>query len=422
MTSGAGWHAGAATAADMQACLPTSTPPTPGVARWTSLGRVRTLNTMLRSASRHARRALGPPRYYGSGLLKVLMTDPIFLWAQAIAFKTLVTLLPLLLLAAGVFGLVLRQEDPFTTVSEFLRTFLPSGQSDGLVELVFQLQEASGKLTFVGAAVFLFTVITLFATLRYVVGAAMGESRHRMRSVVGGYLFDLRMVAQVGSLFLLSLAITATASFIQAESGAAAEAVGLDAALAEAAGGAVARVLAFVVPYVLTVGMLAQLYYFVPRPHPPWRSALWGAATAAILFEAAKRGFALYATHVADFDRYAANGPEGDALGGLGGVFGLLLAFVFWVYFSGLILVVGAAVASLHERRHRPRRSRIRKLWSRMGSLRRQRAYAVGARGGSSNGSRTSRPAPDVPPTGDGAPPRPDLPEPEPVARPEPSV
>ena len=364
---------------------------------------------MLRAASHHARRALGPARYYGKGLLKVLMTDPIFLWAQAISFKTLVTLLPLLLLAAGVFGLVLRGEDSFTTVAEFLRTFLPSGQSDGLIELVFALQEASGQLTVVGAAVFLFTVITLFATLRYVVGEAMGERRHDMRSIVGGYLFDLRMVAQVGTLFLLSLAITGAASVIQNRSGAVAGSLGLDPALAEQAGGALAQTLSFVVPYVLTVGMLAQLYYFVPRPRPPWRSALWGAATGAVLFEAAKRGFALYATYVADFDRYAAEGPEAGALGGLGGVFGLLLAFVFWVYFSGLILVVGASVAALHERRHRPRRSRLRQLWSRMGSVRRQRMYAArpggadASRAGAGRTSGAGRDVPGSPSDGDGA-------------------
>ncbi|HEX8298110.1 MAG TPA: hypothetical protein VF594_03040, partial [Rubricoccaceae bacterium] len=36
------------------------------------------------------------------------------------------------------------------------------------------------------------------------------------------------------------------------------------------------------------------------------------------------------------------------------GVFGLVLAFVFWIYFSGLILIAGAVVTSLHERRTVP--------------------------------------------------------------------
>ena len=325
---------------------------------------------MIRAATHHAKKALSTPRYYGSGLFKVFTTDPVFLWAQAIAFKTLVTLLPLLLLATGIFGLVLRQEDPFTAVATYLRTFLPPSQSDALVTLVLRLQEASGALTVVAGVFFFVTIVTMFATLRYVVGAAMGESRHRMRSILGGYLFDIRMMAQVGTLFLLSFAITASARFLSAESGALARRAGLDPSVVGAAASGLLQLVTFVVPYILTVGMLAQLYYFVPRPKAPFQSALSGAAVAAILFEMAKNGFAFYATYVADFNRYAG---QGDSLSSLGGVFGLILAFVFWVYLSGLILVVGAAVAALHERRHRPRRQRLRSLWSRMGSFRRHR-------------------------------------------------
>ena len=325
---------------------------------------------MLRTVARHAQKAITLPKYYGGGLFKVFTTAPVFLWAQAIAFKTLVTLLPLLALATGIFGLVLRQEDPFTTVSGYLRAFLPEGQSDGLVEVVLRLQEASGTITIVAAVFFAATIITMFATLRYVVGAAMGESRHRMRSILGGYLFDLRMAAQVGTLFLISFAITASVRVLSARSGAVAAQLGLDAGVVSTLTGGLLQLVTFLVPYVLTVGMLAQLYYFVPRPRAPLQSALAGAALAAVLFEGAKNGFAYYATYVADFNRYAA---QGEGLGGLGGVFGLILAFVFWVYLSGLILVAGAVVASLHEKRHRPRKATLRRLWSRMGSFRRHR-------------------------------------------------
>ena len=359
---------------------------------------------MLRTVARRARKALTVPQYYGGGLFKSFSTDPVFLWAQAIAFKTFVTLLPLLLLAVGIFGQVLRQEDPFTTVSGFLRAFLPSGQGDQLVELLLSLQEAAGAITFFGTAAFLITVVTMFATLRYVVGAAMGESRHRMRSILGGYLFDLRMMAQVGSLFLLSFAITAGTRVLSARSGALASDLGLDATTVTTLANGLLHLVTLVVPYVLTVGMLAQLYYFVPRPRPPWRAAVWGAAAAALLFELAKNGFALYATHVADFDQYA---EQGEGLGGLGGVFGLILAFVFWVYLSGLILIVGAVVASLYEKRHRPRKSRLRSLWSRMGSLRRHRqrfeAEAVENAADELAAEASEPPAPDPEVGGDGA-------------------
>ena len=322
------------------------------------------------SLARPARSALSASAFYGKGLLKRLTTDPVFLWAQAIAFKVLVTLLPLVLLATGILGLFLRQEDPFSTVSGIIRSFLPPEQSGRVIDLVFELQKSSGALTFVGAAAFLFTVITLFATLRYVVGQAMGVKRHQLRSVVLGYAFDLRMLVQVGSLFLLSSGLTFALGFLHAESGALATDLGLDAALVDRVGGGLVRIVGLVVPYLLTFGMIWQLYYFIPRPHPPKRSATLGAAVTAVLFELAKNGFALYATYIGDFDRYA---QSDEGFGGLGGVFGLILALVFWIYLSGLILVIGAFVTRLHECRIAPRRqSAVRRLWKRLGAERRR--------------------------------------------------
>lgn len=320
-------------------------------------------------------------KYYSTGLAKSLFTLPVFIWAQAIAFKVFITLLPLILLATGVFGLVLRQDQPSRIVTDFLRDFLPAAQSEPLVNLVLELQGASGGLTFIGAGAFLITVITLFSTLRYVIGMAMGGDRHQMRSILKGYVFDGRMLLQVGSLFLVSFALT-LGTQIAKQYGAE---WGLSTALVDQFG----VLLTNGIPYAITVGMIVQLYYFIPRPHPPGRSAMWGAAVAAVLFEAAKNGFALYATYIGRFDRYAAaSGETADSLGGLGGAFGLLLAFVFWVYLSGLILVVGAVVTTLHEKRHRPRRSALRRLWKTFG-VRRRHSNSATTTAASGDGAST---------------------------------
>lgn len=336
----------------------------PGRPLWTRGGNGRTLADVSRISRLSARNALSASRYYAEGLAKVFMTQPVFLWAQAIAFKTLVTLLPLILLATGIFGLVLQREEATTAVSSFLRDFLPPSQSDGLIELVFALQGASEGIVGVGSIFFVVTVMTLFTTLRFVIAEAMGEKRHQIRSLLKGYLFDLRMAAQVGGLFVLSFAITASVRFISGRTEQMADVANLQVGVVEAATGGLVQIVSVIVPYLLTVGMLAQLYYFVPRPKAPSRSAFVGAAAGAVLFELAKNGFTLYATYLADFDRYRG---DGEGLGELGGAFGLILAFVFWVYFSGFILVIGAVVTKLHEKRAHPRRSRLRAMWSRLG-------------------------------------------------------
>lgn len=297
-------------------------------------------------------------RYYATGLWRRLWAHPIFLWAQAIAFKVLVTLIPLVVLATGIFGLALRQDNPFEAVARYLRTFLPPEQGEPLIQVIDQLQRASGTLTFLGAFFLLAMIVTLFGRIRYVVGAAMGESRHRRRGEINGYVFDARMILQVGVLFVLSFGVTLAVNVLASEAEWLVRA-GLDPDLFRTISGRIVRFVSIAVPYLLTVGMLWQLYYFVPRPRPPKRSALLGAAVASVLFEGAKNGFALYATTIGNFDRYAR--PASEGFNGLGGFFGLILAFGFWVYVSGLILIIGAFVTVLNEQKLSPRRSTLRR-------------------------------------------------------------
>lgn len=305
-------------------------------------------------------------RYYLSGIVKRAIEVPIFIWAQAIAFKVLVTILPLILIATGIFGLVLRQENPFDTVAGYLRTFLPAGPNESLVTLLYQLQEASSTITIFGGIFLFVTVVTLFSALRYIIATAIGD-RHTYRSILGGYVFDLRMVVQVGLLFLLSFALTFALNYLSTESTAVLARIGFDPDMLKKGWRIVLRIVTILVPYGISLLMFVQLFYFIPRPSPPSRSAFFGATVSAVLFEIAKNGFAIYATYTGTFSRYA-SGESDAALGGLGGIFGLLLAFVFWVYFSGLVLIIGAIMTGLHEHRHQPKRSRLgrffRSLWA----------------------------------------------------------
>ncbi|MEL7363041.1 MAG: YihY/virulence factor BrkB family protein [Bacteroidota bacterium] len=315
-------------------------------------------------------------RFYAKGLAVRLRNPYVVLWAQAIAFKVLVTILPLLVLGTGIFGLVLRQDDPFEAVSRFLGSFLPNYQSDTLFALLSQLEQAGSAITVLGSVGLLLTVITLFSALRIVIAGAFGRERHEQRSLLRGYLFDLRMVGQVALLFLLSFGLTVGMRVAMARSEALAAENGIDAALVSQGWEFVFGVAAWLVPFALSLAMYTQLYYFIPRPMPPSRSAFAGAVFAALLFEGAKNLFAYYAVYVGRFNRYEApdqpdiveripaEGAEGasDALVSLGGVFGLILALVFWVYLSGLILILGAMVAAVHEERTGPRRSLLRRV------------------------------------------------------------
>ncbi len=300
------------------------------------------------------RSALDAPRYYLAELWRRLNNEPVFIWAQAIAFKVLITILPLILIATGIFGLVLRQPNPFETVADYLTSFLPPGQAAPLIDLMSRLQAASPTLTIVGVIALFVIIVTLFSVLRYVIGTAMGSGRHRYRSVLHGYMFDVRMVVQVGLLFVLSFGLTLGVNYLNTAGQELLLDWGFDRQLLQRGEGRLLAFASLMVPFLLSLFMFWQLFYLIPRPRPPGVSAFFGSFFAAILFDAAKNAFTLYATYLGQFNRYA----SGDEA--LGGVFGLVIAFVLWVYFSGLVLIIGAMLTHLHELRTRPERSRLR--------------------------------------------------------------
>lgn len=279
-------------------------------------------------------------QYYGLGLYLELSEKSVFLWAQAIAFKVLVTIVPIVILATGIIGRVLQGKNAFAAVSRFIRELLPGSQSQRLINFLTQLQDASATILGVGGVGLFLSAMSLFITLRIAVSNAFEQTWHEERSLLWGYLFDARMVIQVGILFLLTVSLSVSIPpFVN------------NVIIGRFLGQAqwtlwlwerTVWITGLVLPLLITTAMFFQLYYLVPKPHPRKRSALAGALLAAFLWETAKQAFTYYATYVG----------YGTGTEALGNTFGLIVAFVFWVYFSGVVLMIGAIVASLREHRH----------------------------------------------------------------------
>jgi len=280
--------------------------------------------------------------YYTRGLYRELSDKNVFLWAQAIAFKVLVTIVPIVILSTGIVGRILQGKDAFTAVARLIRELLPPDQSGQLIGFLEQLQSASGTIVGIGGIGLFLSALSLFITLRIAVSNAFEQNWHDDRSLLRGYLFDARMVLQVGLLFLLTIGLSIALPLI------------FNLLVGKIQGEAQwlrwtwrqgLELTELCLPLLITMVMFYQLYYLVPIPHPRRRSAFMGAALAALLWEGTKQAFTYYATYVGQFEKYGSEAALGNA-------FGILVAFVFWVYFSSIILMLGAVVASLHEHRH----------------------------------------------------------------------
>ncbi|PSQ89750.1 MAG: YihY/virulence factor BrkB family protein [Bacteroidetes bacterium QS_8_64_10] len=298
------------------------------------------------------------PVYYLKSIYREVMTKNIFVWGQAIAFKVLIATVPVIILATGILSGILSRtvlsssEQAFAEVAPFIRQFLPSFQSADFLHFLRQLQRASGTLTWIGSIGLFFSAMTLFTTLRLTISNVFEEEWNESRTLFRGYAFDIRMVGQVGLLFLLTLG---TSIAIQTLNTAGLDFItdlGIDQIWVQRGWRRLIQATGFVLPFLLTTAMFFQLFYYTPLPHPPRRCALKGALTTAVMWELAKYSFTLYATHAASFERYTAEGNSFI----LNDAFVLIIAFVVWAYFSGVVLMLGATVSMLNEKRYRARR------------------------------------------------------------------
>ncbi len=301
------------------------------------------------------------PRYYASGLYREISDKNVFVFAQAIAFKVLITIVPIVILAVGVTGRLLEQDiiSAFGQIRALLEDFLPEYQSEQLLLFLQNLLDASSTFTIIGAIGFFLSAVTLATTVRLAVGGAFQQEWNSERTIFGGYAFDVRLVLQVGLFFVLTVLLTLAAQSLAGGGEVLSELLGLNYQWLSTGWQGAFRALGLLIPFLVTTAMFFQLFYFIPVPRPPRRSALVGALVTAVLWEAAKFGFTFYARYVGQFERYG-NPDVGDALSeegmiALGSGFGLLIAFIFWVYYSGIVLMIGAIMASLHERHRRIR-------------------------------------------------------------------
>lgn len=247
--------------------------------------------------------------------------------AGALSFTSVFALVPL---TAAVLG-ILAAFPGFVGWREKLtgwvfNNFVPAAGST-VQEYLTQFADNASKATAVGILVLLFSAISLMMSIE--------DAFNRIWRVTASRSASARVLVYWAALTagpLLLVAALAVSSYALALPF-------ID--VADAQFSIKARVLS-ILPFLIVYTALVAAYVVIPNRSVRLRFALVGAFIAAVLFEAAKRGFALYATQYASYQVVY-------------GTLAMVPIFIFWIYLSWTIVLFGASItASLSAFQYRP--------------------------------------------------------------------
>src|SRR5690348_15698946 len=255
--------------------------------------------------------------------------DKCFETAGALSYTTLFAVVPLLTAVVAILAVFPVFAGLREHVSDFIfRNFVPAS-GETVQGLLLQFADNASKLTAVGIVFLLASALMMMASIEdrfNRIWRVPTRRSHGSRLLLYWAALTIGPLLVVGALLLVSRFIATGGPNAQAAN----------------QGGMWLTILTFVLTWLILLAM----YMLIPNRTVAFRHAGIGAAVAAILFEIARALFTLYVTHVPSYQQ----------------IYGALAAaplFLIWVYFSWVIVLLGASLAAamaafdyrpLHER------------------------------------------------------------------------
>ena len=240
----------------------------------------------------------------------------------ALAFYTLFSMAPLLLLVISLAGLFISTDTASDLIFNQLTTLLGE-KGAGAVQSV--LQAADDKAEGLVAAAVSFLTLVLGATSVF---AELQRDLHRiwkfkkepaggLWKMIGARVWSFGLVLTIGFLLMVSLVLSAAVT-------------AFGSLLAASLPGApfILRALEFLVSFAMVTGLFAMIYKVLPSVRIAWNDVWVGAAVTSLLFWVGKYLIGLYLA------KSAVASPFGAA--------GTLVVVIVWVYYSAQIFFLGA--------------------------------------------------------------------------------
>lgn len=242
--------------------------------------------------------------------------------AAALAYYTIFAMPPLLVIVIMICGVFFEPGDVEGRVAAEIRGFVgPQGAEQVRTMIQAAQPEEQGLLArFLGPLLLLIgasgAMIQLQGALNDVWNVKPDPSRGGVKNFITKRLLSFAMILAIAFLLLVSLVLTALIS------------VASEYLFPQLLGEPILHGLNFLVTLALITLLFAAIYKVVPDVEVQWREVWGGAALASFLFGVGKFGLGLY------FGKSDVGSAYGAA--------GALILVLIWIYYSGMILLLGA--------------------------------------------------------------------------------
>jgi membrane protein len=250
----------------------------------------------------------------------------------ALAFYTLFSIAPLLLIVISVAGLFFGEAAARGAILDQLSTLLGEQSAATVESLLASLNRpaASATGTVVGVITLLVGATTVFGELKDAmdrIWRTPASNGSGIWTLLRARLLSLGLVLGIGFLLLVSLVLSAALAALDKWS--ASWLVGWE---------LLAQVINFGVSFVMVAAIFGMIYKWMPRQKLSWRDVAVGALITALLFTVGKAVIGLY------IGRSGVASPFGAAAS--------LVVLLLWVYYSAQIFLLGAEITAVYTRRH----------------------------------------------------------------------
>jgi membrane protein len=258
--------------------------------------------------------------------------DNTFRLAASLAFYTIFSLAPILLIAVEIATVVLSREQAQRQIVQQIETLVGVEGGRAMQEVLRSAMHIGGNLkaVVVGLVAILLGSTAVFAELQAALNqiwdVQVDARRSVIRELLRTRLRSFALVLAVGFLLLVSLALSALLAALQTF-------------LADEMPGFswVWQVGHFFVSFVVVSLLFAMIYKYLPDVQITWRDVAIGAVVTAVLFSLGKWLIGLYLGRTAFASTYGAAGS--------------FAVWLIWVYYSALISFLGAEFTQVYARR-----------------------------------------------------------------------